>query len=86
MSYTNPLRAKMILLVMLRPNSDYGNQSLTSMREYYLDDLLSEVLKACPTVHDLEENMTYAVEQLVEIEEYGKAATGLLQSLVPLYS
>jgi hypothetical protein len=86
MSYTNPLRAKIILLVMLRPNSNYGNQSLAAMREYYLDDLISEVIKTYPTVQDLEENMTYAVEQLVEIEEYGKAATGLLQSLVPLYT
>jgi hypothetical protein len=85
MSYTNPLRAKIILLVMLQPDSNYGNQSLASMREYYLDDLISEAIKACPTVQDLEEKMTYAVEQLVEIEEYGKAATGLLQSLVPLY-
>jgi hypothetical protein len=86
MSYTNPLRAKIILLVMLRPNSNYGNQSLAAMREYYLDDLISEVITTYPTVQDLEENMTYAVEQLVEIEEYGKAATGLLQSLVPLYT
>jgi hypothetical protein len=85
MSYTNPLRAKIILLVMLRPNSNYGNQSLAAMREYYLDDLLSEAIQTYPTVQELEENMTYAVEQLIEIEEYGKAATGLLQSLVPLY-
>lgn len=86
MSYTNPLRAKIILLVMLRPNANYGNQSLAAMREYYLDDLISEVMKTYPTIQELEENMTDAVEQLVEIEEYGKAATGLLQSLVPLYT
>jgi hypothetical protein len=85
MSSTNPLRAKIILLVMLRPNSNYGNQSLAAMREYYLDDLLSEVMRTYPTVEDLEENMTCAIEQLVEVEEYGKTATGLLQSLVPLY-
>jgi hypothetical protein len=85
MSYTNPLRAKIILLVMLRPNSNYGNQSVAAMREYYLDDLLSEVMKTYPTVQELEENMSYAIEQLVEVEEYGKTATGLLQSLVPLY-
>jgi hypothetical protein len=30
--------------------------------------------------------MTCAVELLVELEEYGKAATGLLQSLLPLYA
>jgi hypothetical protein len=86
MSYTNPLRAKIILLVMLRPHFNFGTQSFATMREYQLDDLLSEVMKTYPTVQDLEDNMTYAVEQLVEVEEYGKAATGLLQSLVPLYS
>ncbi|AFY93716.1 hypothetical protein [Chamaesiphon minutus] len=86
MSYTNPLRAKIILLVMLRPNFNFGSQSVVQMREHQLDDLLSEVLKTYPTMAQLEESMTYAVEQLVELEEYGKAANGLLQSLIPLYT
>ncbi|PSB59311.1 hypothetical protein C7B77_01315 [Chamaesiphon polymorphus CCALA 037] len=86
MSYTNPLRAKIILLVMLRPNFNFGSQSVAQMREHQLDDLLLEVLKTYPTMAQLEESMTYAVEQLVELEEYGKAANGLLQSLVPLYT
>jgi hypothetical protein len=86
MSYTNPLRAKMILLVMLHPHINFGSQSNATIREYYLDDLLLEVLKTYPTIHDLEENMTYAVEQLIEIEEYGKAANGLIQSLASIYA
>jgi hypothetical protein len=86
MSYTNPLRAKMILLVMLHPNINLGSQSNATIREYYLDDLLLEVLKTYPTIHDLEENMTYAVEQLIEVEEYGKAANGLIQSLASIYA
>jgi hypothetical protein len=85
MSYTNPLRAKIILLVMLHPSFNFSSQSVNTMREYQLDDLLLEVLKTYPTMLQLEESMTCAVEQLVELEEYGKAATGLLQSLVPLY-
>jgi hypothetical protein len=86
MSYTNPLRAKIILLVMLRPDFNFSSQSAATMRDYQLDDLLLEVLKSYPTMPELEESMTYAVEQLVELEEYGKAANGLLQSLVPLYT
>jgi hypothetical protein len=85
MSYTNPLRAKIILLVMLHPSFNFSSQSVTTMREYQLDDLLLEVLKTYPTMLQLEESMTCAVEQLVELEEYGKAATGLIQSLAPLY-
>ena len=85
MSYTNPLRAKIILLVMLQPNFNFSSQSVAMMREYHLDELLLEVVKTYPTMPQLEESMTYAVEQLVELEEYGKAANGLLQSLVPLY-
>jgi hypothetical protein len=85
MSYANPLRAKIILLVMLRPDFNFGSQSVAMMREYQLDDLLLDVLKAYTTIPQLEESMTYAVELLVELEEYGKAANGLLQSLVPLY-
>ena len=86
MSYTNPLRAQIILLVMLRPDFNFSSQSAATMRDYQLDDLLLEVLKSYPTMPELEESMTYAVEQLVELEEYGKAANGLLQSLVPLYT
>jgi hypothetical protein len=86
MSYANPLRAKIILLLMLRPEFNFSSQSIAMLREHQLDDLLSEILKAYPTMPELEEGMTYAVEQLVEIEEYGKAASGLLQSLIPLYS
>lgn len=70
---------------MLRPDFNFSSQSAATMREYQLDDLLLEVLKAYPTMPQLEESMTGAVEQLVELEEYGKAANGLLQSLAPLY-
>jgi hypothetical protein len=86
MSYTNPLRAKMILLVMLYPHSNFGSQSPAAIREYFLDDLLLEAIRTYPTIHDLEESMTYAVEQLIEVEEYGKAANGIIQSLVSIYS
>ncbi len=86
MSYTNPLRAKIILLVMLYPNVNFGNQSAATIREYQLDDLLLEVIKNYHTIQDIEESMTYAVEQLIEVEEYGKAANGLLQSLASIYA
>ena len=86
MSSANPLRAKIILLLMLKPDFNFSSQSVTMMRDYQLDDLILEVLKNYPSVPDLEEGMTYAVEQLVEIEEYGKAANGLLQSLIPVYT
>jgi hypothetical protein len=86
MSSANPLRAKIILLLMLKPDFNFSSQSVSMMRDYQLDDLILEVLKNYPSVPDLEEGMTYAVEQLVEIEEYGKAASGLLQSLIPVYT
>jgi hypothetical protein len=86
MSSANPLRAKIILLLMLKPDFNFSSQSVSMMRDYQLDDLILEVLRNYPSVPDLEEGMTYAVEQLVEIEEYGKAANGLLQSLIPVYT
>jgi hypothetical protein len=86
MTYANPLRAKIILLLMLQPNFNFSSQSVTMMREYQLDDLLVEVFKVYPTMPQLEEGMTDAIEQLAEIEEYGKAANGLLQSLLPIYA
>jgi hypothetical protein len=86
MSYANPLRAKIILLLMLRPDFNFSSQSVTMMREYLLDDLLVEIFQFYPTICQLEEGMTDAVEQLAEIEEYGKAANGLLQALIPIYA
>jgi hypothetical protein len=86
MTYANPLRAKIILLLMLRPDFNFSSQSVTMMREYQLDDLLVEVFNVYPTMPQLEEGMTDAIEQLAEIEEYGKAANGLLQSLIPIYT
>ena len=86
MSYANPLRAKIILLLMLNPDFNLSSQSVTMMREYQLDDLILEVLKNYPSILQLEDGITSAVEQLVEIEEYGKAANGLLQSLIPVYT
>jgi hypothetical protein len=86
MSYANPLRAKIILLLMLKPDFNFSSQSVSMMRDYQLDDLIWDVLKNYPSVSLLEEGMTFAVEQLVEIEEYGKAANGLLQSLIPVYT
>jgi hypothetical protein len=86
MSSANPLRAKIILLLMLKPDFNFSSQSVTMMRDYQLDDLILEVLKNYPSIPELEEGMTFAVEQLVEIEEYGKAANGLLQSLIPVYT
>jgi hypothetical protein len=86
MSSANPLRAKIILLLMLKPDFNFSSQSVSMMREYQLDDLILEVLKNYPSVSLLEEGITFAVEQLVEIEEYGKAANGLLQSLIPVYT
>lgn len=86
MSCANPLRAKIILLLMLKPDFNFSSQSVSMMRDYQLDDLILEVLKNYPSVPLLEEGITFAVEQLVEIEEYGKAAGGLLQSLIPIYT
>jgi hypothetical protein len=85
MGYTNPLRAKILLLLMLYPHFNFNAQSMNSLREYNLDDLLFEVMKSYPTIEYLEEAINMAVEQLIEVEEYGKTATGLLQSLIPLY-
>lgn len=85
MSCTNPLRAKIILLVMLRPNLNFNNSMTAMMKNYQLDDLLLEVLKACHSIQQVEEIMTEAIGKMVDLEEYAKTANGLLQSFAPLY-
>jgi hypothetical protein len=83
MSYANPLRVKMLLLLMLVP-ADFADSR--KIHDYLLDNLLAHLINNYTQLHDIEAAISAAVVQLPEVEEYGKAATGLLQALVPLYS
>jgi hypothetical protein len=86
MTYANPLRVKILLVVMLRPYTTFNTQMLSTLREYHLDDLLAEIIDVCPTMMDIETKIHLAVEQLMDVEEYGSTATGLLQAIAPLYT
>ncbi len=82
MNYANPLRVKTLLLLMLVPTEFNDPRSIY---DYLLDNLLAHLISNYSSLEDIEAAMSAAVVQLPDIEEYGRAATGLMQALVPLY-
>jgi hypothetical protein len=83
MSYANPLRVKTLLLLMLVPTEFSDPRKIY---DYLLDNLLANLISNYSKLPDIETAISEAVVQLPDVEEYGKAATGLIQALVPLYS
>lgn len=83
MSYANPLRVKTILHMVMEPEEFLDPRKIN---QHLLDDLLTGLIAKYGTLAEIETIMSEAVELLSDVEEYGKAATGLMQALVPLYS
>ena len=83
MSYSNPLRVKTMLHMILHPEEFL---ELRKINQYLLDALLTEFINKYPRIQEVEELLSEAVELSDDVEEYGKAATGLIQSLMTVYS
>jgi hypothetical protein len=83
MSYSNPLRVKTMLHMILQPEEFLEPRKIS---QHLLDELLTEFITKYPKINDVEELLSDAVELLDDVEEYGKAATGLIQSLMTVYS
>jgi hypothetical protein len=82
MSYANPLRVKTILHMILQPEEFLDPRKI---HQHRLDELLTEFIDKYPHISQAEELFSEAVELLDDVEEYGKSATGLLQSLMSVY-
>jgi hypothetical protein len=83
MSYSNPLRVKTMLHMILHPDEFLDPRKIN---QHLLDNLLTEFISKYPKIQEVEELLSEAVELLDNIEEYGKAATGLIQSLMTVYT
>jgi hypothetical protein len=83
MSYSNPLRVKTMLHMILHPDEFLDTRKIN---QHLLDTLLTEFINKYPRIQEVEELLSEAVELLEDVEEYGKAATGLIQSLMTIYS
>ncbi len=83
MSYSNPLRVKTMLHMILHPEEFLDPRKIN---QHLLDALLTEFINKYPRIQEVEELLSEAVELLDDVEEYGKAATGLIQSLMTVYS
>jgi hypothetical protein len=83
MSYSNPLRVKTMLHMILHPEEFLDPRKIN---QHLLDALLTEFISKYPKIQEVEELLSEAVELSDDVEEYGKAATGLIQSLMTVYS
>jgi hypothetical protein len=83
MSYSNPLRVKTMLHMILHPEEFLDPRKIN---QHLLDELLTEFIAKYPKINEVEDLLSAAVELLDEVEEYGKAATGLIQCLISVYS
>jgi hypothetical protein len=82
MSYSNPLRVKTMLHMILQPEEFLDHRKIN---QHLLDQLLKDFITKYPKISEVEELLSEAVELLEDVEEYGKAATGLIQSLMTVY-
>ncbi len=86
MSYTNPLRAKIVLFSTLYHSFDYSNQDWLNLRAHELDDLLQSLFRACKSFAELESHLHNTARRLKEPGENTKAAKAILQALKPFYT
>jgi adenylate cyclase len=81
----NPLRAKILLLSVLKGPFSNSPQDWSMLRAKTLDDLLREVFDYCPTFDDLEGKLSILTHCLDDVAEYAAVATGLAKAIAPYY-
>ena len=85
MRYTNPLRAKILLLSTVRSPFSATPQDWTTLKSKSLDDLIQETFKYCKTFADLESKLTIMCHCVDNVEENIQAAGAILQAMKLFY-
>ncbi|WP_187329279.1 adenylate/guanylate cyclase domain-containing protein [Halomicronema hongdechloris] len=86
MKYTNPLRAKILLLSSLRGPFGFTQQDWLVLKSKTLDDLLQGMFNYCPSLADLESKLTIISRCLDNEDENAQVASALLQAMKPYYT
>ncbi|MEA5579400.1 hypothetical protein [Anabaena sp. UHCC 0451] len=86
MKYTNPLRAKLVLLFALNNKSYFQEEDWLKLRAEELDNLLEKLFDSCSTIGELEFKINNAVISLGNQDENTQAAGAIIQSMRGLYN
>lgn len=85
MRYTNPLRAKILLLSTVRSPFTATPQDWLTLKSKTLDDLIQQTFEYCKTFSDLESKLTIMCHCVDNVGENVQAAGAILQAMKPFY-
>ena len=85
MRYTNPLRAKILLLSTVRSPFTATPQDWLTLKSKSLDDLIKTTFQYCQTFSDLESKLTIMSHCVGNVGENIQAAGAILQAMKPFY-
>jgi len=85
MRYTNPLRAKILLLSTVRSPFTSTPQDWLTLKSKSLDTLIQETFEYCKTFADLESKLTIMCHCVDNVGENIQAAGVILQAMKPYY-
>lgn len=85
MRYTNPLRAKILLLSTVRSPFSFTQQDWLTLKSKSLDDLLEDTFQYCKTFADLESKLTIMCHCVDNVGENIQTAGAILQAMKPFY-
>lgn len=83
--YANPLRAKILIFSALNNIFDFSDRDWLKLRKETLDDLLQNLLNACPNLTELEYKLYTTANLLGEKPENNQAVNSIIQAIKPLY-
>lgn len=86
MRYTNPLRAKILLLSMVRSPFTATSQDWLTLKSKSLDELIQETFQYCKTFADLESKLTIMCHCVDNVSENVQTVGAILQAMKPFYS
>lgn len=85
MRYTNPLRAKILLLSTVRSPFAFTPQDWLTLKTKTLDELLQETFTYCTSYADLESKLTIISHCLENADDNAQAASTILKAMKPFY-
>lgn len=85
MRYTNPLRAKILLLSTLNGPFTFSQQDWIVLKSKALDDLVQDVFEYCSNYADLESKLTIMSHCVENAEESTQTAGVILKAMRPFY-
>lgn len=86
MRYTNPLRAKILLLSTVRSPFTASRQDWLTLKSKSLDDLIQATFEYCQTFSDLESKLTIMCHCVDNVSENLQAAVAIMKAMKPFYS